>query len=153
MRQNVRISRWLVLGLVLPTLLYGRGNLVGVGVTLHKKILINFAFQRSLSASSWLRLRVYLAANGKPAAFGLHVFQADKTGTSWQPFLGAGVEVLPHRFHQRMHWTPYGVAALGVAYRPHAHLMDEAQFTVGYFPRLGRLFPLGLSLWHLNSLR
>ncbi len=141
------------MGLALPTLLYGGDHLVGVGVTFHKKILINFAFQRTLSSSSWLRLRVYVAANGKPAAFGLHAFQADKTVTCWQPFLGAGVEVLPHRFHRRIRWTPYGVATLGVAYSPHAHLMDEAQFSVGYFPRLGQLLPLGLSLWHLNSLR
>lgn len=153
MTQHIRISRWLLLGLVLPTLLYGRDHLVGVGVTFHKKILINFAFQHTLTSSSWLRLRVYLAANGQPAAFGLHAVQSDKTGTCWQPFLAAGVEVLPHRFHQRIRWTPYGVATLGVAYRPHAHLMDEAQFSVGYFPRLGQLFPLGLSLWHLNSLR
>jgi len=153
MTQRIRKSHWLLLGLLLPTFLNGRDHLVGVGVTLHKKILINFAFQRTLSSSSWLRLRVYLGTDGKPAAFGLHAFQADKTGTCWQPLLGAGVEVLPHRFHHRIRWTPYGVATLGVAYRPHAHLMDEAQFTVGYFPRLGELFPLGLSVWHLTSLR
>jgi hypothetical protein len=127
-------------------------RMVGLGITLQKRILINFGYQINLSPTVWLRGRIYIAAGGRPVAGGLYCFKAEKTGTPWQPYLGAGLEVMPHRFHRKFRWTPYVCSTTGVRYQPHDNLADQVEFSLGYFPKLARIMPMGYTLWHYNTL-
>ncbi len=153
MGKHVKITVALLLILLFPSLHVKAANgLVGLGITLQKRILINFGYQINLSPTVWLRSRVYLAVSGKPVACGLYCFKAEKTGTAWQPYMGTGLEVMPHRFQKKFRWTPYVCAATGVRYQPHHHLADQVEFSLGYFPKLARIIPMGFTLWHNNSL-
>jgi len=126
---------------------------LGIGITLQKKVLINLGYQHQLSSSAWMRFRVYMAASGKPVAFGMHTLVAEKTGLSWRPHTGLGVEIMPNRFKRGLRWTPYVCVTLGAGYYPHANLANMAELVNGFFPKLRLFLPMGISLWHFNGLR
>jgi hypothetical protein len=150
--RRARIAWLLLILFIAPNVLKSQ-HLWGIGITLHRKILVSLAYQHPLSPASWVRLRLYFAGGAKPMALGLHGFVADQSGTCWQPYAGAGVEIIPHRFRRQMHWTPYLCATLGTSYRPHETLADQAELTISYFASLRTVTPLGLTLWHFNGLR
>jgi hypothetical protein len=153
MTNRTLVKSWIIFCLAWMPPADANDQMVGIGITLAKKTLINFGYQLMVGKTTWIRGRIYLASGGKPMALGLMAVKAEKTLTAWHPYLGLGLEVMPHRFRKKIFWTPYLCSSIGAGYCPHSNLNDQAELAIGYFPKVRKLAPMGISLWHFNNLQ
>jgi hypothetical protein len=145
---------WLLaLGLLCASNLHSAETLYGIGLTLNKKIMIQVGLHTRFNGVTTLRTSLYINGNLRPVAIGLAMLRAERTWTAWQPALGLGVNVIPHRVRSKMTWTPYMQGLVGMNYHPHSLIHHFVEYGVGFFPTMTRLVPLGMSLWHFNALR
>lgn len=146
-------TRLFLLGLLCAAHLHAAETLYGVGLTLNNKILFQIGLHTRLNDVTTIRTRIHFNGYLKPVAAGAALLHAERTWTAWQAVAGLGVDVIPHRTRSRMTWTPYLHGLAGVNYHPHDTLHYGIEYAAGYFPTLRRLVPLGMTMWHFNSLK